>query len=79
MLLKAVEQSRYVNSEHVAVYKVNAAGDDWVVAAYLTTGNFASAGAPVQLSLAYDTEAEANEALDKLMAALGVLDLATIT
>lgn len=78
-LLKAVDQSRYVNSEHVAVYRVAGSDSDWFIQAYLTSANgFTGTGNTVQLSLSYTTEAEANTVLDKLAAALGILDVATI-
>ncbi len=80
MLLKAVDQSRYVNSDQVALYVVAGSGSSWIINGYLATPNgFTGTGGLIQLSLAYETEAEADAVLDKLAAALGVLDIATLT
>jgi hypothetical protein len=80
MLLKIVDQSRYVNSDHIDIYIVAGSGSSWIINGYLATSNgFASSGGLVQLSLAFETQAEAEAALDKLAARVAkVVDVATL-
>jgi hypothetical protein len=56
-LLKAVEQFRYFNSDHIAVYRVQEQSDGWVIYGYSAPANTFSTTNPEQLTLAYATEA----------------------